>query len=72
MRRLQEMRDIADLTPRFGPYKEMTFGQVAMNHPEYIRQLVNGRATRGPRCGQASAASHPPNTDVTVIKSAPR
>ena len=40
MRRLQEMRDAGDLILQFGPYKGTTLAQVAMHHPEYIRQLV--------------------------------
>jgi hypothetical protein len=41
MRRLQEMRDAGDLILQFGPFKGMTLGQVAMHHPEYIRELVS-------------------------------
>jgi hypothetical protein len=45
MRQLQEMRDAGDLILQFGPYKGTTLAQVAMNHPDYIRQLVT-RAQR--------------------------
>jgi hypothetical protein len=45
MRMLQEMRDAGDLILQFGPYKSTTLAQVAMNHPEYVRQLVT-RAQR--------------------------
>ena len=48
MRRLHEMRDIADLILRFGPYKGMTFGQVACRLHPPARHVA---ATRGPRCG---------------------
>jgi hypothetical protein len=42
MRRLQEMRDASDLILQFGPHKGSTLAQVAMHHPEYIRQLMRG------------------------------
>jgi hypothetical protein len=42
MRRLQEMREAGDLILQFGPYKGTPLAQVALNHPEYIRQLVTG------------------------------
>jgi hypothetical protein len=45
MRRLQEMRDAGDLILQFGPHKGSTLSQVAMHHPDYIRQLVT-RAQR--------------------------
>jgi hypothetical protein len=45
MRRLHEMRDASDLILQFGPYKGTTLAQVAMNHPEYVRQLMT-RAQR--------------------------
>ncbi len=45
MRRLQEMRDAGDLILQFGPYKSMTLAQVAIHHPEYIRELMT-RAQR--------------------------
>jgi len=45
MRRLHEMRDASGLILQFGPYKGATLAQVAMNHPEYIRQLTT-RAQR--------------------------
>jgi hypothetical protein len=45
MRRLQEMRDASDLILQFGPHKGCTLAQVAMHHPEYIRELVR-RARR--------------------------
>ena len=45
MWRLQEMRDAGDLILQFGPFKGTTLAQVAINHPEYIRQLVT-RAQR--------------------------
>jgi len=40
MRRLHEMRDASDLILQFGPYKGTTLAQVAMSHPEYVRQLM--------------------------------
>jgi hypothetical protein len=40
MRRLQEMCEASDLILQFGPYKGTTLAQVAMNHPEYVRQLM--------------------------------
>ena len=40
MRRLHEMRDASDLILKFGPYKGTTLAQVAMSHPEYVRQLM--------------------------------
>ena len=40
MRRLHEMRDESDLILQFGPYKGTTLAQVAMSHPEYVRQLM--------------------------------
>jgi hypothetical protein len=45
MRRLHEMRDASDLILQFGPYKGTTLAQVAMSHPEYVRQLMT-RAQR--------------------------
>jgi len=45
MWRLQEMRDAGDLILQFGPFKGTTLAHVAINHPEYIRQLVT-RAQR--------------------------
>jgi hypothetical protein len=45
MRRLQEMREASDLILEFGPYKGTTLAHVAINHPEYVRQLVS-RAQR--------------------------
>ena len=67
MRRLHEMRDASDLILQFGPYKGTTLAQVAMNHPEYVRQLMTraqrpevraaagrvGRSTRSGRRAQA-------------------
>jgi hypothetical protein len=38
---------------QFGPYKGTTIGQVAMHHPEYIRELV----TRAQRPEVRAAAS---------------
>jgi len=43
--RLQEMRDAADLILQFGPHMGMTLGQVAVHHPDYIRELAS-RAQR--------------------------
>jgi len=40
MWRLQEMRDAGDLILQFGPYMGTTLAQVALNHPEYVRELV--------------------------------
>ncbi len=40
MRRLQQMREASSLILQFGPYKGTTLAQVAMGHPEYIRNLV--------------------------------
>ena len=40
MWRLQEMRDAGDLILQFGPFKGTTLAQVAIHHPEYIRQLL--------------------------------
>jgi hypothetical protein len=45
MRRLQEVRGAGDLILQFGPYKGTTLAQVALNQPEYVRQLVT-RAQR--------------------------
>ena len=45
MRRLREMSDASSLILQFGPYKGATLAEVAMNNPEYVRQLVN-RAQR--------------------------
>ena len=45
MRMLQEMREAGDLILQFGPYKGTTLAQVAMNYPDYVRQLVT-RAQR--------------------------
>jgi hypothetical protein len=42
LRRLQEMREASDLILQFGPYKGTTLAQVAVHHPEYVRQLVTG------------------------------
>src|SRR5579871_2499990 len=40
LRRLQQLRDASSLILQFGPYKGTTLAQVALGHPEYIRQLV--------------------------------
>jgi hypothetical protein len=40
MRRLHEMRDASSLLLQFGPHKGETLAQVAMNDPDYVRQLV--------------------------------
>jgi hypothetical protein len=45
MWRLQAMRDAGDLILQFGPHKGEMLSQVAMHHPEYIRELVT-RAQR--------------------------
>ncbi len=45
MRRLHEMSDASSLILQFGPHKGATLAQVAMNNPEYVRQLVT-RAER--------------------------
>ena len=42
MRRLHEMRDASSLLLQFGPHKGETLAQVAMNDPDYVRQLVIG------------------------------
>jgi hypothetical protein len=42
LRRLQEMREASDLILQFGPYKGTTLAQVAVHHPDYVRQLVTG------------------------------
>jgi hypothetical protein len=38
--RLQEIRDAGDLILQFGPHKGTTLAQVAVHHPDYIRELV--------------------------------
>jgi hypothetical protein len=43
--RLQEMRDATDLILQFGPHRGTTLGQVAVHHPDYIRELAS-RAQR--------------------------
>jgi hypothetical protein len=53
VRQLQQMRDAGDLILQFGPYKGTTLAQVAMNHPEYVRQLM----TRAQRPEVRAAAS---------------
>jgi hypothetical protein len=45
MRRLQEIRGAGDLILQFGPHKGTTLAQVALDHPDYVRQLVT-RAQR--------------------------
>jgi hypothetical protein len=45
LRRLQEMREASGLILQFGPFKGTTLAQVALSHPEYVRQLVT-RAQR--------------------------
>jgi hypothetical protein len=40
MRRLHEMRDASSLLLQFGPHKGESLAQVAMNDPDYVRQLV--------------------------------
>jgi hypothetical protein len=40
MRRLQQMREASGLILQFGPYKGTTLAQVAIAHPEYIRELL--------------------------------
>jgi len=51
--RLQEMRDAADLILQFGPFKGTTLAQVAVHHPEYIRELM----TRAQRPAVRAAAA---------------
>jgi hypothetical protein len=40
LRRLQQVREASSLILQFGPYKGTTLAQVAVGHPEYIRELV--------------------------------
>jgi hypothetical protein len=40
MRRLQAIRESSSLILQFGPFKRSTLAQVAIHHPEYVRQLV--------------------------------
>jgi hypothetical protein len=40
LRRLQQIRESSGLILQFGPYKGTTLAQVAMAHPQYIRDLV--------------------------------
>jgi hypothetical protein len=40
MRRLHELGDVSTLILQFGPYKGSTLAQIAIRHPEYVRQLV--------------------------------
>ncbi len=46
MRQLQVIRDARELILQFGPHKGSTLAQVAMHHPEYIRQLARGARRR--------------------------
>ena len=38
--RLQEIRDAGDLILQFGPHKGTTLAQLAVHHPDYIRELL--------------------------------
>ncbi len=40
LRRLQQLREASNLILQFGPFRGTTLAQVAMGHPEYIRDLV--------------------------------
>jgi hypothetical protein len=40
LRRLQQLREASSLILQFGPFKGTTLAQVAMGHPEYLRDLV--------------------------------
>jgi Helix-hairpin-helix motif len=46
MRRLHELGDVSTLILQFGPYKGSTLAQVAIRHPEYLRQRDRARGRR--------------------------
>jgi hypothetical protein len=76
MRRLHEMSDASKLIVQFGPYKGATLAQVAMDNPDYVRQLVTRaqrpdvRAAAGRMVSALEAAAeHQPRTRGSARRS---